>query len=406
MKCAHKLLLRGGGASPVAVLMCLLFCIIGFTAGWLVAQRYAQKDSVQRCAPGPWGHVRCLDTFLDVPEELVKVAAVPNEPTRWFVAAISPLNLKLTLRSSGLAEQRVNELLRSSVAVTNDAAGYELRPTDEFIRDLPLGERAGFYKLLASYTQNVAYAEPYRFDAHRQKDWLGDSPLDPEIARLVDKLIYHQNGLWLFSDLNLVLRRYPDKQVYAALFRVMSRASSVLAYLHVDRNDNAKDLAAYWGWPGRVDAVWAQIKAAQAADEVQPIPLSSLLPPFARDRLYRYRCKDDPEFASYHYSAMNFCNEPPDLRFTNEVEVLRSLRDNYVEVREDFQLGDVVQFLEKGKRVVYACNYVADRLVFTKNDGSVMSPWILANLDKLQERYSYPTPVTVRILRRHDLIKH
>ena len=409
MRIARKFLLMGRvarGGSAVAVLMCILFGILGFTAGWLMAQRYAQEDTAKRCASGPWGHLRYTDTFVEVPKERVKVESVPQEPTRWFVAAVSPLNLKLALCSCGLAEQQVKELLDSSVAVTNNAVGYELRPADEFVRDLRPGERANLYKFLATFPQNVAQAEPYRFDASLRMDWLGATQLDPEVVRLVDKLIYRQNGLWLFSDLNLVLRHYPDPQGYADLFRALSRVPSLVAYLRVELNDDADDLAKYWGWPDRMEAIWTRVKASQATGGIQHISLSALLPPFAREHLYRHRMKEDPEIANCHYSAMNFWSDPPDLRFTNDVEVVRSLREDYVEVTGGFQLGDVVQFMEKGNRVVHSCNYIADRLVFTKNSRSVISPWILATLDDLQELYSYPKPVTMRVLRRHDLIKH
>jgi hypothetical protein len=239
-----------------------------------------------------------------------------------------------------------------------------------------------------------------------QKNWLGDAPLEPEVVRLVDKLIYRHKGLWLFSDMDLVLRRYPDKQTFANLFRVLARSSSLLARLRVGRDDDANELAKYWGWPDRMGAVWTQIKAAQAVGDQQGLPLDLLLPTFARDHLYRYRCKGDPESADCHYSAMNFFNDPPDARFTNDVEVMRGMRDDYVEVTEEFQLGDVVQFLGKGNRVIHSCNYIADRLVFTKNGQSLISPWILADLDELQEFYSYPTAATVQVLRRHDCIKH
>ena len=73
-----------------------------------------------------------------------------------------------------------------------------------------------------------------------------------------------------------------------------------------------------------------------------PIFCLVLLPYFARDRLYRFQNREDPEGSTCHCSAMNFFNEAPDLRFTNTMEIFHSLKEDYVEVTEEFQLGDVV----------------------------------------------------------------
>ena len=393
------------GNAVLVTVLCVLFLVLGATGGWLAAQRLILSDATQRCAAGPWGELHYLDSFIEAPKSLINATSVPHERTLWFVAAVSPLNLKLTLRSCELNELQVSNLLATAVT-DGKGDGYILQPSDEFVIDLKSDERSKLYGFLASFTQNVMYAEPYRFEANTSREWLENSHLEPKVVDLVQKLIYREGGLWLFSDLNLVLRHYPDPQIYAKLFRVLSREATLLAYVQVRSDDNADDLAQYWGWPDRVDAVRIRIKASQATRSTQNVSLAMLLPYFARDRLLRYHNKEDPEFASCHYSAMNFFNDPPDLRFTNATEIVRSLQLDYVEVKEDLQLGDIVQLLQKDGTVVHSCNYVADRLVFSKNGGSLVQPWVLTKLDDLVEFYSYPKSVKLRFMRRHDLIKH
>ena len=102
---------------------------------------------------------------------------------------------------------------------------------------------------------------------------------------------------------------------------------------------------------------------------------------------------------------MNFFSDKPDARFTNLTEVARSLDQDYVEVKREFQLGDVILLMKTGSDAIHSCNYVADRLVFTKNGGSMAQPWILARLDDIVDFYSYPDPVvSVKIMRRRDLM--
>ena len=393
------------GNALVIVLLCLLVLILGFAGGWLVAKRLILADTSQRCAPGPWGEVHYSDTYIEAPESLVNATTVPNEPTRWFVEAVSPLNLKLALQACELPTQQITRLMHPAIAVTN-GTGYVLQPPDELVLGLGSDERARLYYWLASFPQNVAYAGPYRFESDIGKDWLEDSHLPPEVIGLVRTLIYQHWNLWLFSDLTLVLRHYPDPKIYATLFRALSRTATLLAYVRVSRDDSAVDLAHYWGWPDREDAVRVRIKASQATGSPQNISVGMLLPYFARDRIYHYRNREDPDWATCHYTAMNFFNDPPDLRFTNTTEIIRSLKEDYVEVREDFQLGDIVQFMQNGSNVVHSCNYVAGNLIFTKNGGSLVQPWVLDELDDLVAFYSYPNPVTVRVMRRKDCIKH
>jgi hypothetical protein len=195
--------------------------------------------------------------------------------------------------------------------------------------------------------------------------------------------------------------------VYASLFRALSREATVLACLRVGPDDRLKGLANYWGWPDREESVFTLLKTAQLASGGADVPLALLLPPFVRDRLGQYPTSADPEFSSCHYTCLNFFSTQPDLRFTNLAEVARSLRQDYLEVTDPaYQLGDIILFEKKGEGVVHTCNYIADKLVFTKNGGSLVRPWLLAQLDDLVGFYSYPKPVTLKVLRRRDLLKH
>jgi len=207
----------------------------------------------------------------------------------------------------------------------------------------------------------------------------------------------------MFSDLDFVLERYPSVAVYSNLFCTMSRESTLVARVRVLPGDDVDALAHYWGYPHREDEVRTLMKTLQGTDACRDVPVSMLLPGFARDRIYRYWHEGDPAFADCHYTAMNFLNEKADGRFTNTTEVAKVMMNDYVEVMQDFRLGDLILLMKNEKGVVHSCNYVADGIVFTRNGGSVEEPWLLTKLDSLVDYYSYPDPVHVKILRRRDL---
>jgi len=385
----------------------LLGLAIGWACGSLLTRRALQSgDFAHQCVSGPWGHVRYLDSIIEAPEGALKVASLPTNAPGWFLDVLSPLALKQKLRVCNLADEQIAVLQQCATPAAN-GAGYNLQPPDDFIVGLAPRDRASLYGLLACYTQNVAQAFPFRFDLETRKDWFEGAQLDAGVETLVRQLVYRQDNMSLFSDLALVLRRHTDPAVYAGLFRALSREATVLAYLRVGPDDRLKELAYYWGWPDRQEAVLTLLKSAQLASSATDVPLALLLPPFVRDHLGQYPTSADPEFSSCFYTCMNFFSAQPDQRFTNLAAVAQSLQQDYIEVTDpEYQLGDVILFEKKGEGVVQACNYIAERLVFTKNGGSPMRPWMLARLDDLVGFYSYPTPVTTKVMRRRDLIKH
>ena len=385
----------------------LLGLAIGWACGSLLTRRALQSgDRAHPCISGPWGHVRYLDSIIEAPAGYLKVASLPTNATSWFVDVLSPLALKQKLRGCNLPEEQL-AVLQQCAAPAPQGAGYLLHPPDDFVIGLAPRDRASLYSLLACYTQNVAQVVPFRFDLAADKDWFEGAQLGAGVETLVRQLVYRQNNMGLFSDLSLVMRRHADPAVYASLYRALSREATVLACLRIGPDDRLQDLASYWGWPDREESVLTLLKTAQLASKATDVPLALLLPPFVRDRLGQYPTSADPDFSSCHFTCLNFFSTQPDLRFTNLAEVVRSLQQDYLEVTDvEYQLGDVVLLERKGEGVVHTCNYIADRLVFTKNGGSLVRPWMLARLDDLVSFYSYPKQVTLKFMRRRDLIRH
>ena len=400
--------MRGNGQALFsAVGFGLLGLVIGWACGSVLTRRTLEADDgAHPSAAGPWGHLRYVDTLIEAPESTIRVASVPTNGTLWFLDVLSPLAIKHKLRNCNLTEAQIATLQQCATPATS-GAGYLIQPPDDFVLNLTAPDRASLYGLLACYTQNIAHTTPFRFDFNSSKDWFEGAHLEPGVETLVRQLVYRQNNMRFFSDLPLVMRRYPDPTIYSTLFRALSREATVLAYVRLRPDDNLKELAYYWGWPDRQESVLTLLKSAQRAGPNTDVPVALLLPPFARDRLGQYPSTADPEFTSCHYTCMNFFSAQPDPRFANLAEVARALRQDYLEVTDsERQLGDIILFERKSEGIIHTCNYVADNLVFTKNGGSLVRPWLLARLDDLVNFYSYPNPVTLKVMRRRDLIKH
>ncbi len=361
-----------------------------------------QNPDIKVCETGAWGRVWYDWSVIEIPPRRIKIESFQTNSTVWYIAARTSAQMVSTLQTCGLEPQQIQDLLVTS-SPAPDGVGRLLHPSGELLLSLSDPARRQLYGILGAFSQNAKYCWPFRFSGDPSSDWFKGSNIDPAMAELVRALVYHEGNLQMFSDLDFVMEHYPSATTYSNLFCVLSRESTLVAHVRVLPGDDVDALAHYWGYPRREDEVRTLMKTLQGTDACRDVPVSMLLPRFARDRIYRYWQAGDPDFPDCHYTAMNFLNDKAEERFTNTTEVAKVMMNDYVEVTQDYKLGDLILLMKNEKGVVHSCNYVADGIVFTRNGGGVDQPWLLTKLDAIVDYYSYPDPVHVKILRRRDL---
>ena len=139
------------------------------------------------------------------------------------------------------------------------------------------------------------------------------------------------------------------------------------------------------------------------------IDVINLLPPFARNHLYRYPALsagdlNKPAVVDCLWTSLNFFLENPDNRFLAAAVALKTLKEDYRVVENDFELGDIVAFLDDVGNIFHVAVYVADDLVLSKNGASRMAPWVLMSLDNVKGYYwCYSERPRLIFHRRKDL---
>ena len=384
----------------------LMFVSLGFAGIFNPFSQWPPHSwDIQVCDTGAWGRVWYERSIIEIPPDRIQVQTFQPKETLWYIGAEASTQIVATLQMCGLESEQIRELL-ATLRPATDGVGRILHPSGEFILSLSDSVRRNLYGMLGRYSQNSMCTWPFRFSGDPSSDWFKGVNLDPKLIELVKSLVYHEGKSQMFSDLDYVLELYPSAIVYSNLFRTLSRQSTLVARVRVLPGDDVDALAHYWGVPNREDDVRTLMKTLQGTDDCRDVPVSMLLPGFARDRIYRYWHEGDPEFASCHYTAFNFLNEKADGRFTNLTEVAKTIANDYIEVKQDFRLGDVILLMKNESEAIHSCNYVADGIVFTHNGGSFSQPWMLTTLDALVDFYSYPDPVHVKVMRRRDLNRH
>ncbi len=393
---------------PWVLLAAILSLLVaGLTVGFDTPDKHEwppRSTDVRVCATGAWGRLWYAPSIIEIPPDHINVTKVPHDPTQWYLEAASTADLVASLRATGLDEQQVQALLQFRI-YPPDTPGCLLQPSDAFVLSLDAQVRARLYALLERFPRNAMHVSPFHFRGEDTQDWMEGTDLPPEVRELVRSLIYRRGKTQLFSDMPLVMDRYPSAELFSSLFQALSREATLLAGVRVLPEDNVDELARYWGMPNRRHEVRTLLRTSQATQACRDVPVAMLLPPFARDRVYRYWHKDDPNPANCHYTSLNFFNEQPDYRFTNVEEAARTLDRDYVEVTGHYQLGDVILLIRCGVGAVHSCNYIADRIVFTHNGNSRGKPWELTTLDALLDLYADPDPVYLKVMRRRDMVK-
>ena len=390
----------------VLVVVASILLVGGWELGWhmrspggvMPLSRSVQMQ--KRCEPGPWGRVVFDYSMIEMAPALWQYVQQAPQAMEWKLHVTNPEAVRQQVLASGFTLEQAQTLMAT---ITPIAGGYALHPTDDFILTMDENVRCSWYAVLALETDNPDYDYPLRFRQKTNIGWLEDSDVDSQAIALARQLIFKSNDLQLMADMAVLQRNIVNPDSMRRLACLLSRETTVIAYLLVGPNDNLDQLAEYWGYPDRQDAVRTLLRATQRSGFDRPIPITMLLPRFARDRVHRYWRAGDPAWAHCHFTSLNFFSDNPDEGCTNDNYATSVILRDYVTLTTPPRLGDLILFRRSPDEVIHTCNYIADGIVFTKNGGSLGHPWMLAKLEDIMDFYSYPTPVQISFMRRRDL---
>jgi hypothetical protein len=311
----------------------------------------------------------------------------PLTGPEWFVPVANPRALDTYLTESGLGPADVRAIRETARAIEEGL--MLVRPPAELLLRLAPDVRAKLYLPLMRDTRNRVHFEAYRYAGETVDEWLGQAPISPETRRLVDPLVYRHLGFLYFADIDLIRDRIADAELQR-LVKGLLRHSTVLLKLSVDDESQVPAVVEYWGRGGRRIDIQPLIESLAGTGE--RIDVSHLLPPLAREHLYRYpkvtaADLDRPALNNCFWTALNFFNAEPDDRHLDLDFAITRLKSDYFVVHNNLQLGDIVAFLDDRYDVFHVAVYLADGFVFSKNGLSSLAPWTILPLDHLKGHY-------------------
>lgn len=372
-------------------------------AAIIVAAIFALVNVEALAAPGnPWGELEYQTISLE-PEELFLDGSKPSETSRWFFDSFSRTQLFEFLNSCELTESEKAALLRTNEweALTN---GCAISVPNDVALALGHAARQRIYPVLARTPANFAQYFPFRFPLNGFDQRFADSDVSREIVERIRGLTYTNGGFLCFSAMG-PLRSVISTNEMRAVVKALYRTPTLLVNLRVTPGSDLDALAKYWGKGGREKTIRPLLQSLARVKGGMSINVSQFFPTFARERLYTYPDPlTDPAGAAQDcfYTSLNFFKEQPDPKFLDNRNTGKALETDYELVEDKPVFGDLLALVDAKDVPVHICVYVADDIVFTKNGGYYLHPWLLMKLRDVMALFPTDKPLRVAHFRRKE----
>ena len=348
-----------------------------------------------------WGRLSQTRIKISPPIEFIEELDTSKVGSDWHFSNAWSMKLDELLASFGIEQPVRDELSPLSESSLDEV----IHVTNEVLEKIPLTTRAKVYDHLAQDPRNVDQFNAFRFCGGSVDDWFQRSKLRPELVERIKTMVYSRGPVLFFSDLRLILPHLQNERERVRLLKVLSRESTRLVRLHVDKDSDIEALVDYWGRYGRAKDVRPILESLALKFKGGSIDIVHLLPPFARERIYTYPGTANGNSVvrrNSHWTALNFFGEETDDRYTSLSNVGEALHTDYYPISGEPSFGDLVCFTDKNGELFHTAVYIADDILYTKNSYRVSRPWMLLSTDEMLHFYPRLEPPTIRYFRRND----
>ena len=344
---------------------------------------------------GPWGRIEYQTIYLTAPEAILDEFPMPNPQPRWCFADSTPAAVRELITTAGLDDVTRDRLFADPHARRDAEGVFTLFPTVTDVETLKPQVREAIYRELAKYTQN-----PFVHDAICVPDgdvdsWLQGSGLPDKIMAQIRQLVYHDGESLLFSDYRVLLSQAGSDNEARRWVKALTRTRAVIAYLKVDAADDLPALRRYWSASFHRKDSLPILNATAEMSGGGRLDLVNLLPPIPRRLVYAYITPELDrigQLPNCHWTSLNFFNYTRQNIYVDLKLAASHVLEDYDRVTGPPAFGDVLFFLDEKGNAYHSCVFLADNLVFTKNGGNTVMPWIITLLSDVKQLYLHGRP--------------
>ena len=342
------------------------------------------------CKPGPWGSITCRYIYLEAPDELVAILAVPGTKPKWFFPSWDKPKLRMLFHTAGLTEQVV-DLLLDDLRCRTENGVLVIYPPAEEVEALTSQQRAIIYGELAQSPLNEFHKDPVHINSGDAEEWFRHSELTPDEVKRFSRLCYRRGESLLFSDVALFLSNAASQNDARRLIKAITRTRTLTAQIEVSSREEASRILPYWLSGGKNKHARPMLESlAETHGPSARLDIVHLLPPEPRKLLYTYPVLEmsaHNRLPDCHWSSLNFFNPIPNPDFLDARRATAEVLQHYDKTSPPYELGDVLVFLDRKGDAFHSCVVVADDLVYTKNGENALAPWTLMKLEDVTRIY-------------------
>jgi hypothetical protein len=356
----------------------------------LARQRVAAAEA-RRAKAEPWGRIEAFELPFANPTGAYPDRGTRLQPPRWFFENASERSVERFIKSCDLPRFQKKVLLDKQYW-TISTNGCTITPPHQLIWFLSPHSREQIYTVLGKWPVNYPQALPFHFSDKGFELRFQKSGLSQDKVKVIERLSYRKWGELCFSDLEAAA----DLLEPAEFQTLLEALYAIPAYglrLRVDPDSDVAALVNYWGKGGREKQVAPLLTALSKIPGGEAINIVSVLPAFARMRLYTFPDAWNggaPINEDCFYSALNFFNEREDTNLLSPPYIQEVLDTKYAPTKDNPSFGDLMVFLNPEAQPVHVCVYIADSFVFTKNGMGSGQPWVLMRLPDVLPTYFAP----------------
>jgi hypothetical protein len=340
--------------------------------------------------PGPWGRLAKIPLTISAPEEILPIRSLEAAGTRWFFGGVSREGLAGLLDAAGVSVMQ-REALESTAREV--PGGLEVSPADDVLLALGPEARLEIYRMLLAHEQNRAQVTTLA--AASLDERLRANGVSAATEELLRTLSCKRGNSVIFSGLACVLAKTPDYDEKVRLMKALTMQKTFLLRFHMQGDSDFAALAAYWGRGAWSTDTKAMLESLSRVPGGIWSSTMLLLPPLPVAQLYSYPVTQEEALGASprvardcHWTSFNFFRSQPDPNYTGVSYFNEKLRENYTSVMGDPRYGDLVFFARPDGSVIHSAVFIADDVVYTKNGGTYVHPWMLSTIPDLEEYYS------------------
>lgn len=332
-------------------------------------------------SPGPWGELELSRFLFTQSDEFLPPVPPGFCDPKWFFPNFTIRQAQDLFNACELTDKHKALLLTPSIyqQISN---GCFVSPPPEVLLNMSAAARQRIYATLAQADFTSSHFYSFQFEPGDFAERFATSGLSPDKLAIINQMTFTNAGLVCLADLD-VLRHVLTANDMKIVLKTIHLSRCLLVKLRITPQSDVNALVHYWGQGGTKALVKPLLESLAKSPTTEVLSIALLLPPVPRSRLYVFphsstqtnKLREDCVWA-----ALNFFNDPPDDRVLDPDYASQILRHDFKMTREAPAYGDLIVLFDGTGRLVHACVYIADNIVFTKNGMDAMQPYVLMKI--------------------------